>query len=296
MHHMKRDYTREEVEHWRDRIHRRMPRLAVRTKDHALKFVNDVGFCFAFKAENSELPCLWHAACGARTPELPRHTHNDPYLSFVWEMKDILPSERRIYYGKLLKRRPTMISLEYLPFFYVLSERTGVADEYLKEFMRGDLTATAKEIMEALHDSSPQVTQGLKIATGRMSKSHRADFDRAIAELQMRMFIVKVGEQHDPFTFVWAPIEQCFRKELRRARTISLETARRKILEKYFQNQLVATVGSITRLFRWPKQAVFQTLGQLMRDGVITTSVSVEGERQQVYCLIDGNSRSSRAS
>lgn len=272
-----------------------MPRLAVRTKEHALKFVNDVGFCFAFKAENSELPCLWHAACGTRNPELPRHTHHDPYLSFVWEMKDILPSERKIYYGKLLKRRPTMISLEYLPYFYVLSERTGVPDEYLKEHMRGDLSDTAKEIMEALHDSSPQVTQGLKLATGRMSKGDRAEFDRAIAELQTQMFIVKVGEQHDPFTFVWAPLEQCFRKELRRARTISVESARRAILHKYFENQLVATVGSITRLFRWPKQAVFHALGTLMRDGIIANGVTVEGETQQIYCLIDGNSHGRRA-
>jgi len=291
---MKREYTREDVEHWRDRVHRRMPKRAVRTKEQALGFVNDVGFCFAFKAENSELPCLWHAACGTRNPLVPQHTHNDPYLSFVWEMKDILPSERRIYYGKLLKRRPTMISLDYLPYFYVLSERTGVPDEYLKEFMRGNLSVTAKEIMEALNDSSPQVTQGLKIATGRMSKGDRAEFDRAIAELQSRMFIVKVGEQHDPFTFVWAPIEQCFPKELRRARTITVETARRQILERYFQNQLVATVRSITRLFRWPKQSVFQSLGQLMRDGVITSTASVEGEVQQVYCLIDGNSNGRR--
>ncbi len=291
---MKMTYTREEIERWRDRLHRRSPKLAVRTKEEALDFVNDVGFCFAFKSEHSELPCLWHAACGARDPMLPEHTHHDPYLSFVWEMKDILPSERKIYYGKLLKRRPTMISLEYLPYFFVLSQRAGSSEEYLKEFARGTLSSTAKEIMEALYDSSPQVTQGLKIATGRMGRGDRAEFDRAIAELQTKMYIVKVGEQHDPFTFVWAPIEESFVRELKKARSITVETARRHILLKYFENQLVATVSEITRLFRWPKQAVFQTLGQLVRESAITTNVTIEHEHHQVYCLIESNARKRR--
>jgi len=288
---MKRRFTRAEIEGWRDRVHCRLPKLAVRTKEEALDFVDRVGFCFAFKSENSELPCLWHAACGMRNPLMPQHSHHDPYLSFVWEMKDILPSERKIYYGKLLKRRPTMISLKYLPYFYVLSDRTGSLREYVQEHGRGRLSATARDIMEALEDSSPQVTQGLKIATGRMSKGDRAEFDRAVAELQSKMYIVKVGEQHDPFTFIWAPIEQCFRKELRRSRGISADLARRRILAKYFENQLVATVGQIVRLFRWPKQAVFQTLGRLVRDGFVTTDVTVEGESQQCYCLINGNFR-----
>lgn len=288
---MKKQYTREELERWRDRVHRRMPRLAVRTKKGALDFVNDVGFCFAFKAENSELPCLWHAACGTRDPIMPHHSHHDPYLSFVWEMKDILPSEGRIYYGKLLKRRPTMISLEYLPFFFVLSERTGTKEEYLKEHFHGRLSDTARDIMSALYDSSPQVTQGLKIATGKISKGDRPEFDRAIAELQSRMFIVKVAEQHDPFSFVWAPIEECYRKELQRARRISVELARQKILERYFQNQLLSSVSQITRLFHWPKQAVFQTLGQLVRDGIISSDSTLEGETEQYYRLIERSPR-----
>ena len=284
---MKRTYTREELERWRDRVHRRIPRLAVRTKQSALAFVNAVGFCFAFKAENSELPCLWHAACGTRDPVMPHHSHHDPYLSFVWEMKDILPSEGRIYYGKLLKHRPTMISLEYLPFFFALSERTGTKEEYLKEHVRGRLSDAARDIMSALYDSSPQVTQGLKIATGRIAKGDRPEFDRAIAELQSRMYIVKVAEQHDPFSFVWAPIEECFAKELRRARRISLEHAREKILEKYFENQLLSGVSQITRLFHWPKQAVFQALGQLVQRGIISSDSTLEGESEQLYRFIE---------
>ena len=283
---MKLSYTVEEVERWRDKVHRRNPRLAVKSKMQALRFIEDVGFCFAFKAENSEAPCLWHAATGMRNPEMPEHTHRDPYLSFVWEMKNILPSERKIYYGKLLKRRPTMVSMEYFPYFYALSERTGSADEYLDEFLRGRLSPVAKAIMDALADSSPQVTKGLKLATGNHSKDDRASFDKAIAELQEKMFIVKVAEHHEPFTFEWAPVHSAFPIVVRRARKFTRETSRRVILERYFRNQLIGSVDAIHRLFGWKKQLVYQSLGELLESGYIASNVKVDGRDGKYYCLV----------
>jgi hypothetical protein len=57
-------------------------------------------------------------------------------------------------------------------------------------------------------------------------------------------------------------------------------------LEKYFRNQLIGTLGSIRRLFRWEKQDVFRSLGELMRRGIITPDVQVEGVNEQHYVLI----------
>jgi hypothetical protein len=284
---MKKSYSLEAIERWRDRVHRRTPRLAVTSAKQALSFINSVGFCFAFKAEHSELPCLWHAACGRRDPELPRHTHSDPSLSFVWEMKDKLPSDRKIYYGKLLKGRPTMVSLEYLPYFYVLAERTGTRDEYLQEHRRGRLTHGARDIMEALLDSWPQTTKGLKLATSMHGKPDRPSFDRAIAELQTKMFIVKVAEEYEPFTFVWAPFVRTFPAEVRRARKIGVEEARARLLERYFADQLVGTVTTIQRLFRWSKQEIYHALGLLMDRGAIRTDILVEGKDHRYYAYVD---------
>jgi len=285
---MKLSFTWEDIERWRDRLHRRMPSRAVTTKRQALAFVNEVGFCFAFKSENSELPCLWHAACGMRDPVMPEHTHHDPAISFVWEMKNVLPAEGKIYYGKLLKRRPMMVSLEYLPFFYVLSHRTGLKNEYQKEFLKGRLSATARDIMDALGDSSPQTTKGLKLATGNHARHSRLHFDRAIAELQEKMFIVKVAELDDPFTFVWAPLREAFPDQIRKARRIAPEAARARILERYFRNQFVSSVPAIERLFRWERQSIFQTLGRLVREGIITTGFKVEGKDHRYYGLTEG--------
>jgi hypothetical protein len=282
---MKRRYSLEQIERWRDSVHCRTPRLAVATKAKALRFIEDVGFCFAFKAENSEAPCLWHAACGARSPELPRHTHHDPYISFVWEMKDVLPAERKAYYGKVLLRRPMFISLEYLPYFCVLANRTGEKDEYMKEFLQGRLSPLARAIMEALADTSPQDTRSLKIATSHFMRPDKADFEKAITHLQMKLLLVKSSEIQEPFAFLWAPISEVFGKQVRKSASISPETARARILERYFRNQLVASLRSIQRLFRWNKQDIYHTLGRLQRDGIIVTDVAVEGDAHVQYCL-----------
>jgi hypothetical protein len=279
--------TQAEVERWRDHVHRRTPGRSIRSKRGALSFVNEVGFCFAFTSENAELPCLWHAACGERSPVMPVHTHHDPAISFVWEMKNVLPAEGKIYYGKLLRKRPVMVSLEYLPYFYALAHRTGAKGEAAREQAKGHLSGIATGIMEALEDSSPQTTKGLKLATGQNGKGSRVAFDRAIAELQEKMFLVKVAELDDPFTFVWAPMRDVHKVAIRKARRISPETARARILEKFFQNQCIATVPDIARIFRWERQVIFHTLGRLVRDGVIVAGARLDGRDTKYYCLTD---------
>jgi hypothetical protein len=284
---MKRSFTWEEIERWRDQVHRRAPRLAVGTKQQALSFVNRTGFCFAFKSDHSELPCLWHAAVGMRNPPMPKHTHEDPGISFVWRMKDVLPAERKIYYGKLIKGRPTMVSLEYLPYFYVLAERTGAKEEVAQEFRKGKVSLPATRIMEALSDSWPQTTKGLKLATGLHGRSDRATFDKAIAELQTKMFIVKVAEEYEPFGFVWAPFTKTYPSEVRKARRISADEARTRILQRYFGNQFIATVTLIQRLFRWNKKDIYHALGQLMQQGIVRSDVMVEGKDHRYYCFVE---------
>jgi hypothetical protein len=284
---MKTMCTWEEVERYRDRTHRRSPARAVRSRAAVLRFVEEVGFCFAFAAEHSELPCLWNAFCGQRTPPYPAHTHHDEAISFVWKMKDELPAARKIYYGKLLRSRPTMVSVEFLPAFFVLSGRRVSRGDERERRQKAALLPVAREILDALSDSSPQSTRGLKIATGHLSKAKRTEFDRAITQLQSRMYIAKVAEEYDPFGFVWAPMERAFPGVARRGRNLTPETARVRILEKYFQTQLIATVEEIARLFRWDKQAIYAALGVLTRKGVVSNGIRVEGSQRKYYCLVE---------
>jgi len=279
--------TLEEIESKRDIRFRRTKYLKVRNEEQALDFVNDVGFCFAFTAKNSELPCLWHAAAGERDPIYPEHTHHDPYISLVWRAKDTLVVKRKIYYGKALKKRPTMISLEYFPFFYTLLERSDNLDAYLTEYMRGELSPAAKRIMDALIEHSPQITADLKLASGFGHPKKRYEFDRGMAELQMKMYVVKIAEFYDPFTFLWELVPKYFAKEIRLSRLDTPAIARKKILMQYFENLLVSNATLIHRLFGWEKGIVVALLEQLVVENILRDDIKVEGTGARWFALKD---------
>lgn len=283
---MKLDYTWETIEARRDRIHRRAPGLAVRTKKQAQRFVDSVGFCFLFQSENSELPCLWNAVCGMRDAVPPKRSQRDPYFSLRSDLKSILPDGRRVYYGKILQGRLTVISLEFLPYFFALSPRLGKRDEYIDEFKHGRLTPAAKEIMDALQDTSPQGTKGLKLAVGCSARHWNAGFEKAIGELQSKMFIANVTREYDPSTFEWEPVHKCFSQQLKRVRKITADEARIQILGKYFENQIVSSVRAVHHVFGWKKQLIFKTLGSLINRGKILPNVKVDGKDSIFYAHI----------
>ena len=279
--------TWEEIEKRRDRTYCRTPLLQVKSIDEALDFVNQIGFCFAFKANNSELPCLWHAAAGERKPVYPKHSHHDPYIGLVWQAKDDLAHSKKIYYGKALKNRPSMISLEFFPYFYRLSRNSLEPDAYIADYMAGNLSSEAKRIMDAMTENSPQITSDLKIAAGFSNPKNRAAFDKAMAELQMKMYIVKIGEFYDPFTFLWDLVDRRFESELEQVKDISRQRAIEKILRQYFKTVFVAKTIDIERMFKWPKFEIEEMLKKLVNEDFIQDGFSIEDKSGQFYAHLE---------
>jgi len=277
--------TMEKIERLRDQTFCRTPLLQLRDINDAERFVNDVGFCFAFKMNKSELPCMWHAAAGRRDPVYPLHVQHDPYFGLVWNAKDALAAEKKVYYGKALKKRPTFISLEFLPAFYRLLKRKNNAEDWLADYMRGELSAAAKRIMEAIWEQSPQVTSELKMASNMAHPSKRAIFDKAMAELQAKMYIVKIGEFYDPFTFLWEVMDRRFADEIAIAKSMSVTEAQDKILLKYFHVRWAASEKEIQRLFGWPPIELEQSLQRLQERGAVIGDVLVENVRQKFWAL-----------
>ena len=279
-------HSAEFVERWRDRVHRRLPRLAVTTRTKATNFVKEVGFCFVFQASDADLPSLYQATqVGLAAPGHP-HRLSEKRAGLPSEVGEILPGQTDVYYAKLLLHRPTMVSLEYLPHFFAISGRSGEKNEYVRQALRGNLSPMARTIMEQLHRHSPQSTASLRRLSGPGERRIKGTFDLALAELQAGMYISKMHEGGDSFSFLWAPVTDLYALQLRKARRISADTARHEILERYFRNQLIGSVGSIRRLLRWEKQDVFRSLGELMRRGHITPDVRIEGMHERQYILI----------
>lgn len=276
--------TWEEIETLRDQTFFRTGERQVRSVEQAERFINTVGFCFAFKASRSELPCLWHAAAGERTPDYPLHVQNDPYISLVWIAKDQLAAEKKVYYGKALKKRPTFISLEYFPYFYkVINHQRG--DHYLTDYLRGGLSRDARRILDVLNEQSPQITADLKAAAAMANPDKRLAFDSAMAELQSRFYVVKIGEFYDPFTFLWDLVDRRFADEISASAKLDADQAREKILLCYFQTLRVSSPQAVARLFSWSPVEVQSALKRLVEKGLLTNQIQIAGEKALFFGL-----------
>ncbi len=286
---MKLDYTLDGIESRRDKIYRRTPELALQTRQQTLKFIEKVGFCLLYGsgAESLEIPCIWNAVAGMRDPIDPSRRHGEPQHEFVTDLRGVLPSGRTVFYGKVLQGRPTAVSLELLPYFLALVQRVGGKDEYMSEYRHGRLTPVAKEIMEVLSESSPVETKGLKLAVVGRARSRSSAFEKAMNELQSRMFIVNVANTYEAAAPAWETVYKAFGRQLRRARALSADEAREEIIHKYFQSQIVSSVQSIHRTFGWRKQTIFKALGGLMEKGKISANVKVDGRNSKFYAYID---------
>jgi len=281
------DYTREEIEAIRDLRYHRTPALRVRTEEEARRFVDEVGFCFLFGDKTVEMPTLWEAVCGAQR-SVPSH-HHDADLGRTWSWKDSLPSRGEIYYGKLLRGKPTLVSLELLPHFYALSPNYGDIEDYMEEYQSGKLTVEAKNVYEALMREGAMATSRLRQLAGLAGGGANARrFDRALKELQIEFKIVKVGISEASrwgYAYVYDLFLRRFPELPEVARKISTDQAMDTLLLRHLHNVVAQPEKALQRLFRWDDWEWERLVERLADRGLIRRNVIIEGLRGP--CLVD---------
>src|SRR5581483_6981948 len=192
------------LEAFRDRSFRRLKSRRIAGERAALEFINESGFCTAFTA-GLGVPCLREAIAGEREPALPEHIQHDYAIGKTWELKNRLPARRLVYYGKAIGGRPGFIALDLLPAFLRLRVAPG---GYRRLYARGELSHCAHRVMEILSRRGPAITRALKLSSGFARPRERAEFDRAMKELQEKFLALKIEERYDPFTYVWDTFER----------------------------------------------------------------------------------------
>ncbi len=268
-----------EIERRRDRKYRRIRELRLRSEEEAARFIDEVGFCLLFPHRSIELPSLWEAICGGRR-RIPRH-HHDYELSLAWSWKDSLPTRRRAFYGKYLKRKPTFISLKLFPYFYALSENYGGLDDYLIEYEDGRLSYEAKCVYEALLEWGALPTSILRHKAGLSGKSNASRFDRALVELQAGLKIAKVGisdANRWKYCYVYDLLPRWLPDEVEQAKRISRKEAMREMILKYLDTVVVATPEGISSLFGWGIRELDRAIDSLVEEGRVMADVRVEGK------------------
>jgi hypothetical protein len=253
--------------------YRRTPERRVRTIEEARAFVEEVGFCHLWPIKDIETPNLFHAIAGRVRP-VPM-AHDDADLSKCWGWKDQALGKQWWYYGKLLSRRATLISLDMLPTFYACSENFGDLDDYMTEYLDGTLTAEAKRIYEALLEHGPLDTIRLRREAHMTAKSAKSRFERALVELQVTLKVMPIGIAEAGawrYAFVHEIVQRHLPDLPQQARQIGRAQARRALVLRYLNNVVAAdsrTIGRVFRVLKWTPAELERTIATLLTEKAV---------------------------
>lgn len=244
----------------------------IRTKKQALRFIRDLGFCYAFTQGPGSLPCLF---------EVLATRSDDRRWSWAWDWKEVLPSEKRVFYGRVLGRKPTFISMEFLPHFFALTGNAGEPDDYRRLYDGGRLSYLARVVYELTAARGPLTTRQIRAAVEPNRRGSSATLLRALADLQTLFLLARIGETGDNpgnYAYVWDLFDRWLPGVVAQAAEISHRTAAAAVLGRY-----VAIVGAprpedAAALFEWPPTVLATAIGDLLGRGAVVVAHGPDGE------------------
>ncbi|MEK6325455.1 MAG: hypothetical protein AABN33_27760 [Acidobacteriota bacterium] len=226
----------EEFEAYRDKTWRRLPELRVEDAAHAERLVEALGFCATLTDSRRPGPSLYIAVCGRRDAHMPRNVQKDPEASLAWYIKDEVLRRGRVYYAKLVKGKSTFIAPRLIPHFNAL---WGVPRRKESEL----LSPNARAILKVLRREWEMGTRDLRIESG---VTDRAQFTRAIDELQRAMKVIPGEVLYQPFTYIWTLAEGRFPQEL--STKVTRREALSEIARTFLQSAGQTVLGELSRV------------------------------------------------
>jgi hypothetical protein len=250
----------------RARTFNQPPFKALTSPAQALYYVNERGFVYFWPIKGIDFPSLWTAVAGDRP--VPNE-HDDPG-HITWGWKDNALDQRIWYYGKILRRKATMISLEVAPYFYALTENYGdYREDYLIPYEDGRMPQGAKQVYEAILDNGPLNTIDLR-RLARMSNAKDSEFNKALEILQADFKILPIGVAQAGawnYAFIYEIAARYWPDLPEQARHIGEAEARAKLLELYFQSVGAAQMRDIGKMFRWGNVLTERAVKRLVEKG-----------------------------
>lgn len=253
--------TLAELQTLRDLRYRRIPKLQFETEEEALQFIDERGFVLLINSKALELPSLWRAT--RRRGQ-------------AWPWKQTLSGAKHCAYGKLLCRKGTFVSWEYLPHFLAVYSNTN---SYLKEYRAGRLSRVERQILEILEERGPLLTRELRRTIGLSGRTGTRRFHWALDNLQACLRITVAGGLTTGFSMHrWELVDDWVPREiLKRGWRMSPDRAKEELTLKYLEAVIVSTPKEIARIFRWNPEEMEALVRRLEGQGLLETGVEVEG-------------------
>ncbi|MDO8506858.1 MAG: crosslink repair DNA glycosylase YcaQ family protein [Candidatus Limnocylindria bacterium] len=234
----------------------------VRNAAQLVEMVDALGFCFAFTGQSAyPVPaCFDHLS-----------TNDDgKKWEWMWPWKDELAEAKKLYYGKLLVKKPTFVSMKMLPVFYATFGRAGEADDHLEDVRAGRLTDLARRIVEYLAHRGETQKKRMRADLGIESKEGRGDLERAIEELQRLMYVARVkavGERSDDYNYTYDLFVRRYPETVKAAERLSSADATPMLLQRLLELAGGVTEKQVSRLFDWESDRTARAVDALESTG-----------------------------
>jgi len=228
----------------------------IRNSAQLVAMVDAVGFCFAFSGEASyPVPaCFDHLST----------TDDGKKWEWMWPWKDELPEAKKLYYGKLLVKKPTFVSMKMLPTFYATFGRAG------EDVRAGKLTDLGRRVVEYLQHRGETQKKRMRADLGIESKDGRGDLERAIEELQRLMYVARVkavGERSDDYNYTYDLFVRRYPETVKDAERISSTEAVAAVLRRLIELAGGVTSKKVGRLFDWENHRIEKAIADVAADG-----------------------------
>src|SRR5207245_7643577 len=233
-------------------------RHRVRTADGLVRMVDQLGFCFAFTSETA------YPVPGA-FDHLDTRSEGRKW-DWMWGWKDELAEGKRLYYGKLLVRKPTFVSMKMLPVFYATFGRAGDPDDHLDDVRAGRLSEIARRIIDFLAQNGETQTKRMRAALGITSADGKSDYAKAIEELQRLMYVARVravGEGREDSNYTYDLFVRRYPETVRAAERSTSADAMSALLAHLVELAGGVTEREVARLFEWSADRVAHVIARL---------------------------------
>ncbi|MEW6545515.1 MAG: hypothetical protein AB1446_01175 [Bacillota bacterium] len=241
-------------------------RFSVSGPEQVACLIEELGFCHAFTPEAPDDP-FPVPAVPSLFEVLPTHDE-DIRWDWSWTWKDGFLESGRLYYGKLIHRKPTYVSSGMLPWFYAMTGNLGEDDDCANARDEARVGVLACSVYE--HIAARGATSTIELQ--QHFAVRRTSLDRALTELQTAMLLVPVGTRPEGprrYTYVWDLFPRRFPQAVAAAASIGRSEATEAVILRYLQLAGAAAEQHICRALPVPSFLITHALNRLEGQGLV---------------------------